>query len=184
MKRKALNIFIQWHKKQYSHRQKIIALVIQGIFFLILSPIILFFISQKMDTFFDFQAISPSEVNFYLGLLLSLVGLSLVFWAVWVQFQIGQGTPVPMMPTQKLVVRAPYTYCRNPMGLGSGILLLGFGIIFNSLSFILVSTLLFLFLLLYYKFVEEKELIKRFGGEYLKYKNRTPFLIPTFRRKK
>ncbi len=33
-------------------------------------------------------------------------------------------------------------------------------------------------ILLFTKFIEEKELEKRFGGEYLVYKRTTPFLIP------
>jgi len=30
----------------------------------------------------------------------------------------------------------------------------------------------------YIKLIEEKELIERFGSEYLEYKQKTPFLIP------
>jgi len=70
------------------------------------------------------------------------------------------------------------------MGLGTGILYLGFGIIFNSPSFMFITIFLFTLFFLYYKLIEEKELAARFGEEYLEYKRRTPFLIPTFRRKK
>jgi protein-S-isoprenylcysteine O-methyltransferase Ste14 len=37
--------------------------------------------------------------------------------------------------------------------------------------------------LIYIKLIEEKELEERFGSEYVEYKKRTPFLIPSFRRK-
>lgn len=182
MQKEFLNKYTRWHKRQYSRGQKIVSLVVQGIFFLVLLPLIIFYVSQKLDTFFGFLEIVPSPLNIYLGLLLFVVGLIISFWAVWVQLQIGQGTPAPMMPTQKLVVKPPYTYCRNPMGLGTEMLFLSLGIIFNSLSFTLVSILLFVILLIYYKFIEKKELALRYGEEYLAYKKRTPFLIPTFRR--
>jgi protein-S-isoprenylcysteine O-methyltransferase Ste14 len=38
-------------------------------------------------------------------------------------------------------------------------------------------------ILIYIKWIEEKELEERFGSEYLEYKKRTPFLIPFFRKK-
>jgi len=38
-------------------------------------------------------------------------------------------------------------------------------------------------ILIYIKWIEEKELGERFGSEYLEYKRRTPFLIPSFGRK-
>ena len=39
-------------------------------------------------------------------------------------------------------------------------------------------------LLLYDKFVEEQEMVLRFGEEYLEYKRRTPFIIPRWPRRK
>jgi protein-S-isoprenylcysteine O-methyltransferase Ste14 len=38
-------------------------------------------------------------------------------------------------------------------------------------------------ILAYIKLIEEKELQERFGSEYLEYKRRTPFLIPSLRKK-
>ena len=35
---------------------------------------------------------------------------------------------------------------------------------------------------LYHKFIEEKELLVRFGDEYRKYKKKTPFLLPKLRK--
>lgn len=175
--------YVRWHKRQHSRQQRVVFLVIQGIFFLILLPLLILWGSQKLDIFLSFREIMQFPFNLFLGILLFAVGMFLAQWAIMAQFRIGQGTPAPIMPTQKLVVEPPYTYCRNPMGLGTGILFIGFGIIFNSWSFVLISILLFVIYLLYYKFVEEKELAARFGEEYLEYKKRTPFLIPTFRKR-
>jgi protein-S-isoprenylcysteine O-methyltransferase Ste14 len=129
-------------------------------------------------------AIAKIPLNFYLGVLPFVIGLYISLWSVITQLIIGKGTPVPIMPTQKLVIVPPYNYSRNPMGFGYGIMLFGLGITLNSISYLLLGIILFALLLCYYKFVEEKELVIRFGDEYLEYKKRTPFLIPSFRRKK
>jgi len=83
-----------------------------------------------------------------------------------------------MMLTKRLIIEGPYTYCRNPMGLGIFVFYLGFGFLTGSISSIGFTLLFMSLLLLYYKFVEEKELEARFGQEYIEYKKRTPFIIP------
>jgi protein-S-isoprenylcysteine O-methyltransferase Ste14 len=87
---------------------------------------------------------------------------------------------VPLMATQKLIIQPPFSYCRNPMALGTFGMYLGVAALFHSLG----AGLLVLFfasgLLIYIKFGEEKEMVNRFGQEYLDYKQRTPFLIPRF----
>lgn len=50
-----------------------------------------------------------------LGALLVTLGLPLAAWSVYIQHSLGKGTPVPMVPTQRLIVTGPYRYCRNPM---------------------------------------------------------------------
>ncbi len=62
------------------------------------------------------------------------------------------------------------------MFLGAMLFYFGIGFLLNSISFLL---LLFPFILipliLYYKLIEESELEKRFGDEYVEYKKKTPF---------
>jgi protein-S-isoprenylcysteine O-methyltransferase Ste14 len=70
------------------------------------------------------------------------------------------------------------------MLLGLFIFMLGLGILFSSLSLIFIFTPLFIVLnVLYLKAVEEKELEKKFGEEYLEYKKRVPMFIPKFRKR-
>jgi len=85
------------------------------------------------------------------------------------------------MATQKLVVKRPYTYCRNPMALGTTAFYFGITIWTGSLSALGLSLIYPVVILIYIKLIEEKELEQRFGLEYLEYKRRTPFLIPHFR---
>ena len=92
-----------------------------------------------------------------------------------------------MMATQKLVVQKPYLYCRNPLFFGLVNLFFGISILFNSISSLVMVLIFSVTILLYTKFIEEKELEIRFGDEYLVYKKETPFFIPIppiLRRKK
>jgi protein-S-isoprenylcysteine O-methyltransferase Ste14 len=69
------------------------------------------------------------------------------------------------------------------MTLGTFIAYLGIGVWIGSFSAIVIVILVTVLLLLYVKFIEEKELAVRFGEDYLEYKKNTPFLLPRLRRR-
>ncbi len=59
------------------------------------------------------------------------------------------------------------------------VLLIGVGIVLSSLFFIILSNLtITVFVILFIKLKEEKDLLKRFGDSYLEYKRKTSFIIP------
>ncbi len=104
------------------------------------------------------------------------VGLTL--WSV-LRFTKMKGTSVPFNPPPKLVTAGPYAYVRNPMLTGVSVLLFGLGILLNSVSLAFIFTPLFILLnVLELKAVEEPELEKRLGKEYLEYRKRVPMFIP------
>ena len=101
-----------------------------------------------------------------------------MLWSI-LHFIKVKGTPVPFNPPPKLVTTGPYAYIRNPMLSGVFILLFGFGVLFNSISLVFIFTPLFiLFNYVELKAIEEPELEKRLGENYLKYKKRIPMFIP------
>ncbi|MBM3141623.1 MAG: isoprenylcysteine carboxylmethyltransferase family protein [Chloroflexi bacterium] len=107
-----------------------------------------------------------------------------MFWPIIAFFR-TRGTPVPFNPPPKLITTGLYAFVRNPMLLGLFLFLLGLGILLSSLSLIFIFTPLFIVLnVLYLKAVEEKELEKKFGKEYLEYKKRVPMFIPRFKKVK
>ncbi len=110
----------------------------------------------------------------------SLITLGLIFllWSIKAQRVIGQGTPMPLMATQNLVVQKPYSYCRNPLYFGLINLFFGISILLGSISSLVMVFTFSVIILLFTKVIEEKELEKRFGEEYLAYKRTTPFIIP------
>jgi protein-S-isoprenylcysteine O-methyltransferase Ste14 len=165
-------------RHEYSERQRGIALFFEGILFIIAIPAILILVSAPLDQALHLPKLIYSPANELIGLVFILTGLLFAFWAIYAQFTIGRGTPVPLMATQKLVDLPPYLYCRNPMALGTIVLYLGVAIGLGSLSALAMVLLPAIGLLVYIRLFEEKELELRFGAEYLEYKRKTPFLIP------
>jgi len=172
--------FLKQASHEYSSNQRTVALLFMAPIFLFLLPWFFIWLGGRFDHWMNLPTVLDLPFNLILGLLLLLPSWLLGFWSVYSQFDIGRGTPVPLMATQKLIVQPPYTYCRNPMALGAFGMYLGVAILFHSIGAVL-AVLLFAGLLLFYiKRVEEKEMEMRFGEEYLDYKQHTSFLIPRF----
>ncbi|MFB0559456.1 MAG: isoprenylcysteine carboxylmethyltransferase family protein [Dehalococcoidales bacterium] len=129
------------------------------------------------------RLISP-PANLFLSVPLLVIGSGLCLWTVYSFFR-ARGSPVPLNPPKKLVTTGLYAYIRNPMLLGWIILLFGLGILLNSISLIFILTPLFILLnILYLKTIEEKEMEKKFGQDYLEYRKIVPMFIPRFGRRK
>lgn len=172
--------FLEQAKHEYSPKQRFIALLVLVPVFLILLPFILITLGSWIDKWLQWSPIVYEPFNLILGGLLSVVGWVFGFWSVYIQFTLGRGTPVPLMATQKLIIRPPYSYCRNPMALGAIVMYLGVAILFSSMGSVVLVLLGAGLLLTYINRIEEREMEIRFGQEYLKYKRQTPFLIPRF----
>jgi len=75
----------------------------------------------------------------------------------------------------------PYAYVRNPMLTGVFALLFGFGVLLGSASLLAVFTPLFIFITVWeLKAMEEPELLKRLGEDYIEYRKRTPMFFQGF----
>lgn len=167
-------------KHEYSEKQRTIALIALAPIFLFLLPYTFITLGAKLDQWLEWTANRYEPVNLALALLLIALGWLLGIWSVYSQFTIGRGTPVPLMATQKLIVQPPFTYCRNPMSLGSFMMYLGVAVAFDSIGAVILVLVFAVLLLVYIKRFEEKEMEARFGQEYLDYRQNTPFLIPRF----
>ncbi len=152
-----------------------------GIVFWIIIPFFIVTGSAFIDPWLSLPRLFHKSINPTIALVLMVTGWLFANWTVKVQFSFGKGTPIPVMATQKLVVRRPYTYCRNPMTLGTTAFYLGIAIWTGSLSALGLSLIYPVVILIYIKLFEESELEQRFGLEYLEYKRRTPLLLPRVR---
>ncbi|MCP4201260.1 MAG: isoprenylcysteine carboxylmethyltransferase family protein [bacterium] len=90
-----------------------------------------------------------------------------------------EGTPVPFNPPPEVVDTGPYRYVRNPMVTGVFVLLFGLGFAFDSIALVCLFTPLYVLAHAWeLKEIEEPELERRLGEEYIEYRNRTPMFIP------
>jgi len=171
-----------WASREYSLRSRLITLVFAGIIIVLLIPFLLVKSSAAIDAWINLPHFYAGIANRIAGIILAVCGISLSQWTIYIQMAVGRGTPVPTMPTRKLIVEGPFTWCRNPMTLGALLAYLGIAVWTGSISALVLVAVITTLLLLYLKRVEENELEARFGEEYLEYKQHTPFIIPRFQR--
>lgn len=136
------------------------------------------FVAIKIDHLLNLPKIRILLSNLLISIPLIFLGISLTGWSVF-HFLKVKGTPVPLNPPPKLVNSGPYSYTRNPMLTGIFLLMFGIGFWIGSFSLILVFTPLFIIInTLELKAIEEPELERRLGREYIEYKKTTPMFIP------
>jgi protein-S-isoprenylcysteine O-methyltransferase Ste14 len=118
------------------------------------------------------------------SLIVLIAGAVLMTWTVSSFFKV-KGTPVPLCPPPKLVTGGLYRWIRNPMLLGLFLVMFGLGILLWSPFLFFVFTPLFIVInVVYLRNVEEKEMEKKFGEAYLRYKEEVPMFIPRLLRRK
>ena len=170
-------------RKEYSIGIRLAAMAGESLIFVFGIPASLFWLAAAGSDRWRFE--SSLELS-TLCVAFTTLGLGFALWTCWAQFHRARGTPVPIMATQKLLTDGPYAFCRNPMVLGTLVCYFSIAVFTGSFLPVLAVALFALFLLSYIKLVEEKEMALRFGNEYVRFKQSTPFIIPrltSFRRK-
>lgn len=173
-----MSLYSKWAKREHSLGRRIAASLVAGVLFLILLPYGIVTGGPALDRLLGRPSFRLGRVNDLIGGLLVAVGLCLGWWSILMQLTRGRGTPLPLMPTQELLTKGPFRYCRNPMTLGTVLAYLGIAIIAGTSAGIGLVTGFAALLLLYLKRIEEGELTERFGEAYRTYKREVPFIIP------
>jgi len=156
---------------------KVLAIVIGATVFLALLPALGVYLGYLVSRAMAIPC--PRWLEVVLGAASIVAGLSWLGWSFVTQWRLGRGTPAPFAAPQRLIVRGPYRLCRNPIQLGAMAYYFGLGAGLVNLTAGLFWLVVFLILgSVYHKFIEEKELLIRFGPDYEAYRQRTPFLIP------
>ena len=131
-----------------------------------------------IDRLLSLPSLLPEGARLPVSIPLMAVGIAFTAWSGF-HFLRVKGTPVPFNPPPEVVTTGPYRYARNPMLTGVFLFLFGLGFVFDSFSLVLFFTPLFILVNLWeLKEIEEPELVKRFGDEYIEYRRRTPMFIP------
>ncbi len=173
-----MNIFLRWSKNEQPLLTRVIAMIFAGILFIFLIPYALIIAIPKLDALLHLPSFFYGIVNFLVGGIMLLTGLFFAWWSIGMQLFKANGTPLPIIPTQKLLIIGPFRYCRNPMTFGTICAYGGVAVAVGSLVSLFTVALCGGLLIVYLKRIEEYELAARFGQDYLDYKAKTPFMIP------
>jgi protein-S-isoprenylcysteine O-methyltransferase Ste14 len=134
------------------------------------------------DTLGLWQSAPASRVGLpVLGGALLCLGLVLMVATIRLFVTVGQGTLAPWNPPRRLVVQGVYRYVRNPMISGGLFVLLGEALLAASLPILVLFVVFLVVNAVYIPLVEEPGLVKRFGADYLAYKQNVPRWIPMLR---
>lgn len=108
-------------------------------------------------------------------------GVLLLFVGGVVVLLCGGMLSTPGIIPTRFVVLGPFRYVRNPMSLAGVTMMLGLALFCRSVSILLFSVILFLVLHGIVVLWEESFLEKRYGENYLQYKNSVNRWLPSFR---
>ncbi len=129
-----------------------------------------------LNTFFVLYNMIYEEIPVVIGFIIMIIGMGFNFI---VRTNLGKNW-VPLSKTtegQELITEGIYSKIRHPFYLSILILFLGIAIISWNLYGLLLYILVIIAFTVRIK-KEEKELIIKFGNEYIKYKEEIPMLIP------
>ena len=148
--------------------------LISGIFeFTIMLNYIVFFIYPIPRIPDLFNEISYA---YLLGSILFISGLILLFMAIKAA---GKETMKPNEKTE--MFKGIYLFIRHPQTLGTLIVWFGIAIASNRL-FLLLYTIILSLIYIYITYVEESDLIMKYGEDYLKYREKTGRFFPKIKK--
>src|SRR6266511_461658 len=113
----------------------------------------------------SFAQIGPFQI---FGLIPMAIGAAIYLRCAWDFASAGKGTPAPIDPPKRLVMRGLYRFVRNPMYVGV------------LLALLVYAAIAFTWEHLFVVFYEEPALRRKFGESYSDYLARTPRWIPRF----
>jgi protein-S-isoprenylcysteine O-methyltransferase Ste14 len=130
------------------------------------------------DRLFSLPKLLPEGARLASSLPVIAIGIAVTAWSAF-HFLRVKGTPVPFNPPPILVRTGPYRFARNPMLSGVFLVLIGIGLWVNSVSLVFVFTPMYVLLNVWeLKKIEEPELVKRLGTDYIEYRKHTPMFVP------
>jgi protein-S-isoprenylcysteine O-methyltransferase Ste14 len=119
----------------------------------------------------------PVKIISLMGLVLIVLGL-IVRWTAILTLKKYFTVDVSILKEHKIIDKGIYKIIRHPAYAGSLLSFLGLGLAFSNWLSTLVIFIPILIAFIYRIRVEEKALVKAFGGEYINYSKVTKRLIP------
>lgn len=94
------------------------------------------------------------------------------------EFVRAGGTPMPVAPTERLVVTGFNQYVRNPMYVGLITVILGQAVLFVNLWLVLYAAVGWVVTAAFVHWYEEPTLLRTYGQQYETYRENVPAWIP------
>ncbi len=139
------------------------------------------FAAFVVDRLLHLPRLLPESARLPVSIPVMAIGVAVTAWSA-LHFLKVKGTPVPFNPPPKVVKAGPNRYARNPMLTGVFLFLFGIGFAVNSASLVFFFAPLFVLINVWeLKKIEEPELMKRLGDEYVEYRRQTPMFFPGFK---
>ena len=135
----------------------------------------IFFISLILGLLVDLLyplRIIPKAVSLQLGIALLVLAPTLIFWAQYTSSNLRVKKEQVLHVDFK---KGPYRFTRNPTHVGLGFLIIGFGVLINSISIIIFTLIAVIISSNVFLKKQEKMLEESYGEEYRKYKNTLKF---------
>jgi protein-S-isoprenylcysteine O-methyltransferase Ste14 len=108
------------------------------------------------------------------GILMIFLGILLFIYPSILFLRFGKGTPAPIDPPKKLVIKSIYKKTRNPIYLGYFSVLLGIFLLFGHILLLAYAILIMVFMHIYVTRYEEPKLKERFGKDFERYMKKVP----------
>jgi protein-S-isoprenylcysteine O-methyltransferase Ste14 len=101
--------------------------------------------------------------------------------SAFAEFVKAGGTPMPIAPTQRLVISGFNRYLRNPMYFGLVLAVLGQALLFASLGLLVYAAIAWVVPASFVRWYEEPTLARQFGAQYEAYRRGVPAWWPRLR---
>jgi protein-S-isoprenylcysteine O-methyltransferase Ste14 len=124
------------------------------------------------------QPLLGVPVSRLIGVLLIVLGVSVLLDSFGRFALDGLGTPAPVFPTRTLVFRGFYRYVRNPMYVAIVLIVIGQGLFLGDVRLVVYGLFAWLIFHAFVLLYEEPTLRKSFGADYERYCACVPRWIP------
>ena len=96
----------------------------------------------------------------------------------FIQFAKAGGTPMPLAPTERLVVTGFNRFVRNPMYVGLLTAILGQALLFDSIWLVVYAAIGWIVTASFVRWYEEPTLVRTYGEQYEEYRRNVPAWVP------
>lgn len=166
-----------------SSLRRYLLLIPSSVFFFIMVPVVTLIAGEVLDEALKLELNLWPTASTTVGTLFLVSGGYFVLESIRTLLVTGKGIPlgdlIPSDQSKVLLREGVYSMTRNPMLFGYLLALSGVGLLILSFSTTFIFPLLYTALwTAWIKGREEPTLERRFGDEYRRYREETPFLVP------